>query len=374
MQSSIFQSEGTSILSRSVFRLLGAVLVATLLLVPSPLSLAQSTYTCGSGQWDILQLMRMQTTWADAHYYLKGKALDGSNVLIFQAASDVQHDTKGQWIGGKQNYIKNYALPPASPPDPQDKCDSNCGSYAPPEMVPNATMNDTPEYWGYPADVDLFDGTYIYLWITETDWNNPYSFKKFNSGNSDYSYRFAPRCGVPGQITLQNPVPAAYPKDPPTKPSSPSTAFEILPANVYTSNGLIDSSNETFTSADCKNPPKWDQLGYSYTQVNAPVGSPGFAMNDTVNRQQRTLTYVPIVYWYNCDSGYLNCANHEEFDYGYYPATGDYYGLVQWLHFTKTNPQPDQAATFNEMDQYTGIGDGHFDDSNINYPAPACFQ
>jgi hypothetical protein len=140
---------------------------------------------------------------------------------------------------------------------------------------------------------------------------------------------------------------------------------------VYSSNGLIISSNETFTSADCKNGFKWSNLGYAFTQVNAAQS--GFLMNDTIHGT-RTLSYVPIVYWYNCNSSYASCGDHEEFDYGYYPSTGDYYGLVQWLHFTGTSQTPDQTATFNHMYQYTGTSDGHYDYTNINFPAAACFQ
>jgi len=345
------------------------LLVLGMVVALSPSTFAQYTISCQSPNWDILQLMRMQTTWAQDHYYLQGVAQDNSTVYMYQAASSVTTDGSGQWTGGKQNYIKTYALPPATPPDPYDVCDSNCGSYQPPKMVPHTTNTDTPEFWGYPADVDLFDMSYIYLWVTETDWNNPYSFKKFNSGNSDYSFRFAPRCGVPGQVTLKDPAPAD-PSDPPANPSNPSTAFEILPANVY-SGSLIDSSNETFTSSDCTNGFKWDNLGYAFTQVNAP--QTGFTMHDSINGT-RTLSYVPIVYWYNCDSSYGSCGNHEEFDYGYYPTTGDHYGLVQWLHFTGTQQTPDLSATFNNMYQYKGIDDGHYDYTNINFPAAACFQ
>jgi hypothetical protein len=311
--------------------------------------------------------MRMQTTWAQAHYYLQGVAQDNSTVYMYQAASDVTTDAKGQWTGGKENYIKTYSLPPATPPTPHDVCDRNCGSYQPPKMVPYTTTTDTPKFWGYPADVDLFDSSYIYLWITETDWNNPYSFKKFNSNHSDYSFPFAPRCGVPGQVTIEIPQPDNI--NNPT--NNPSTAFEIFPANVY-SGSLIDSSNETFTSTDCTNGFKPDGLGYAFTQVNTVAT--GFSMNDHVNNAVRDLNYLPIVYWYNCNSSYGSCGNHEEFDYGYYPTTGDYYGLVQWLHFTYPSGTPDLSATFNNMYQYTGTDDGHYDYTNINFPAAACFQ
>jgi hypothetical protein len=347
--------------SSALNTLIAVVLVSGL----SPSMFAQSTTTCTSPQWDILQIMRMQTTWAQDQYYLSGVSQTNSPVYMYQAASSVTTNGSGEWTGGKENYIKTYALPPANPPDPHSVCTSDCGSYAPPKMVPNTTTGDSPEYWGYPADVDLFDANYIYLWITEIDWNNPYSFKKFNSDSSDYSFRFAPRCGVPGEVTLDDPAPNNA-SDPTNNPSS---AFEILPANVY-DGSLIDSSNETFTSADCTSGFKWDNLGYAFTQVDA--AKTGFTMNDHVNGT-RSLSYLPIVYWYNCNSSYASCGNHEEFDYGYYPSAQDYYGLVQWLHYTGTATSPDESATFNNMYQYTGASDGHYEYTNINFPASTCF-
>jgi hypothetical protein len=58
-------------------------------------------------------------------------------------------------------------------------------------------------YWtkggnGYPWDIQLYDNNFIYLWITEYSWNDPTSYKKF-SGNTNMP--FAPRCakgGFPG--------------------------------------------------------------------------------------------------------------------------------------------------------------------------------
>jgi hypothetical protein len=316
--------------------------------------------------------MRMQTTWAQDGYYLSGTNQSGGAVYMYQAASDLTYNADNEWTGGKQNYIKNYALPPNGTGATTQVTPAQTPPYEPPEYAPVATNGDNPEYWGFPADVDLFDTNYIYLWITEIDWNNPYSFKKFNSDNNDYNYRFAPRCGVPGQVTLYNPAPDYNPQGQPT--NNPSTAFEILPSNVYQSggqyNGDIISTNETFTSSDCTNGFAWDDLGWSFTQVNTT--ETGFSMKDTVNGQ-RSLDYLPIVYWYNCNSSYGSCSHHEEFDYGYYPSTGDYYGLVQWLHFTGSSQTPDETATFNTMQEWTGAADGHYSYANINFPAAACF-
>jgi hypothetical protein len=329
---------------------------------------AQSTITCSSGQYDMVQVMRMQTTWAQNGYYLQGLNQSGGTVYMYQAASDITYENEqnqtGEWLTGKLNYIKNYALPPNGTGDKTQVTPVQSG-YASPEYVPVTTTGDTPEYWAYPADVDLFDTNYVYLWITETDWNNPYSFKKFNSDDNDYNFTFTPRCATPGDTTLDIPAP----NDPSDPTNNPSTAFEIIPSNVY-SGGLIDTTNETFTSTDCTNGFAWDNLGSAFTQVNAV--QTGYSMNDTINGS-RTLSYVPIVYWYNC-TDYASCGNHEEFDYGYYPSTSDYYGLVQWLHFTGTSDTPDESATFNNMYQYTGTSNGHYSYSNITFPAAACFN
>src|SRR5947199_7522897 len=58
-------------------------------------------------------------------------------------------------------------------------------------------------YWtkggnGYPWDIQLYDKNYIYLWITEYDWNNPSSYKKFTYNTN---LPLVPRCakaGFPG--------------------------------------------------------------------------------------------------------------------------------------------------------------------------------
>jgi len=49
---------------------------------------------------------------------------------------------------------------------------------------------------GYPWDIQLYDSRYIYLWVTELDWQNPRTFKVFNSStlgkfNLPFVLRFA---------------------------------------------------------------------------------------------------------------------------------------------------------------------------------------
>src|SRR5579863_2747710 len=46
------------------------------------------------------------------------------------------------------------------------------------------SMGSGKFYWtkganGEPWDIQLFDSKYVYLWITEYNWTNPHTFKKF---------------------------------------------------------------------------------------------------------------------------------------------------------------------------------------------------
>src|SRR5258708_15354226 len=69
-------------------------------------------------------------------------------------------------------------------------------------------------YWtktgsGYPWDIQLYDQKYVYLWVTELDWQNPRSFKAFNSSTlGKFNLPFAPRfakAGYPGStITISD--------------------------------------------------------------------------------------------------------------------------------------------------------------------------
>jgi hypothetical protein len=95
-------------------------------------------------------------------------------------------------------------------------------------------------------------------------------------------------------------------------------------------------------------------------------------MTNKVNNTTPSLNYLPIVYWYECNSSYGSCGNHEEFDYGYDSSTGDYYGLVQWLHFTGSSQTPDETATFNTMQQYTGADNGSYSYTNLTFPGTGC--
>ena len=60
-------------------------------------------------------------------------------------------------------------------------------------------------YWtkganGTPWDIQLYDSKYIYLWITELNWNDPHTFKKFANNTN---MPLVPRCakaGFPGSV------------------------------------------------------------------------------------------------------------------------------------------------------------------------------
>jgi hypothetical protein len=151
------------------------------------------------------------------------------------------------------------------------------------------TMAPGKFYWtkganGSPWDIQLFDNRYIYLWITELDWNNPQSFKKFAYNTN---MPLVPRCakrGYPGStITV------------------PNTTYETYTdCTHYTTQNLLHAVNEVW--------------GPYYISLGGDLPS--------------NLEVLVASYRYNCDQNYSNCGDKEE----YYLAQG--YGLVQWAHYT----------------------------------------
>ncbi len=58
----------------------------------------------------------------------------------------------------------------------------------------------TPDrfYWtktgsGYPWHIQLYDISYVYLWVTEFDWQNPRAYKAFSPKLGKFNLPFAPR-------------------------------------------------------------------------------------------------------------------------------------------------------------------------------------
>ena len=168
------------------------------------------------------------------------------------------------------------------------------------------TMWPDKFYWtkggnGYPWDIQLYDNTYIYLWITEYSWNDPTTYKKFTDNTN---MPLAPRCakgGFPGSTV-----------------TVPNTSYEI-----YT-------SCSSFTTHDLKN------------AVNQVWGPYNLSFGGVLPNNTPTLV---VSYRYNCDSSYNNCGDKEE----YYLQQR--YGLVQWIHYTLVNGayQQTQRSVFNQL-------------------------
>ena len=148
-------------------------------------------------------------------------------------------------------------------------------------------------YWvksknGFPWDIDSFDSKYIYQSITEQDWNNPSSYKIFES-----PLPWMPRCidvpATPGKI-------AAIPLQP------QNTKFDIhLSCTDYTTHDLGYVVNEI-----------WGP----YSQVIGKLPA------------NPTLT---LSYRYSCDPSFSNCQNKETF------AMQKGAGLVQWTLYALRN-------------------------------------
>jgi len=169
-----------------------------------------------------------------------------------------------------------------------------------------STVDSDKFYWtkggnGYPWDIQLYDNNYIYLWITELDWNNPHSYKKFTN---NYNMPLTPRCakgGSPGStITVDN------------------TSYE-----EYTSCSHYSTKH----------------LKYAVNQVWGPYN---YSFGGSLPDNMPTLV---VSYRYNCDSGYNNCGDKED----YYLSKK--YGLVQWVHYSliKGKYVQQQASLFNRL-------------------------
>ena len=169
-----------------------------------------------------------------------------------------------------------------------------------------SNLRDGKFYWtkganGAPWDIQLFDSKFIYLWITEYDWNDPHTFKKF-AGNTNMP--LVPRCakgGFPGStITV------------------PNTSYQTYTdCTHYTTQTLLKGVNQVWG-------PYKMTLG-GILPKNLPV--------------------LVASYRYNCDSNYGNCRDKEE----YYLAQK--YGLVQWAHYSLVSGkyQVRQTTLFNRL-------------------------
>lgn len=161
-------------------------------------------------------------------------------------------------------------------------------------------------YWtkganGEPWDIQLFDNNYVYLWITELNWNDPHTFKKFANNTN---MPLVPRCakaGFPGSTIYV-----------------PNTSYQTYSdCSHYTTQNLLKGINQV-----------WGP--YSITLGGSLPSN---------------LKVLVASYRYNCNSSYGSCGDKEE----YYLAQK--YGLVQWVHYSLVSGsyQMKQKTVFNKL-------------------------
>ena len=139
---------------------------------------------------------------------------------------------------------------------------------------------------GFPWDIDQYDNNYIYLWITEYDWNDPTTYKGFVN-----PMPWIPRC-----ITI---------------PAQGGNKISSI---------LITNSDYNIYLTGC---------------VQQPTQSLGNVVNEVWGPYQMTLggslpanaNTLEVSYRYTCDSNYDNCTYKETFDF----QKG--LGLVQWTYY-----------------------------------------
>ena len=160
---------------------------------------------------------------------------------------------------------------------------------------------------GYPWDIQLFDANFIYLWVTELDWNNPRSFKAFKS----------PRLGKFNLPLVPRWARGGYPGS--TIKITDSTYEIHTDCNAYTTHNLKNVINEVWG-------PYRETLG-----GNLPPN----------------LQTLVISYRYGCDSKFSNCSHKEEFH------VAQPYGLVKWQHqklqSDGTYARPDNVSVMNRV-------------------------
>jgi hypothetical protein len=267
---------------------------------------APATISCtvGSGEWDVLSIMMMQPSFTGAHKHLEGTAYHYNPPSNPQPAFvytnwQVTNQSLNQ---GKVNYVKTYQpLPGTSSP-----------------------------LYGYPWDINNYDSTFIYLWITELNWGDPWSFKPF----SQSTLKLAPRCAVPGSANAVQWM------------NSTQSTFTFHP-------NPVPSTNYHYDSTDCTQRASSTNLGWVQTAVGKTIA--GFTLTDNTNGgQQIPLTFLPVTYLYNCQQqNAATCGSKEEFDYGF-DASKNSYGWVQWTLWTDSTNQsnfvnPDQKTVYDTM-------------------------
>ena len=162
---------------------------------------------------------------------------------------------------------------------------------------------------GYPWDIQLYDNNYIYLWVTELNWQNPSTYKVFHDPVlGDYNLPLVPRFAQGG-----------------------------FPGSKVT----VAASSSTYeTHSDC-NTFITQKLGGVVNTVWGPYSE---TLGGDLPDNLQTLV---ISYQYSCDSSLQNCKNKEEFH------VAKPYGLVKWQHqklqADGTYASPDNVTYLNKL-------------------------
>jgi hypothetical protein len=162
---------------------------------------------------------------------------------------------------------------------------------------------------GYPLDIQLYDNKYIYLWVTELNWQNPSTYKVFHDPVlGDYNLPLVPRFAQGG-----------------------------FPGSKVT----VAASSSTYeTHSDC-NTFITQKLGGVVNTVWGPYSE---TLGGDLPDNLQTLV---ISYQYSCDSSLQNCKNKEEFH------VAKPYGLVKWQHqklqADGTYAPPDNVTYLNKV-------------------------
>ena len=277
-------------ISRYVLVLGLLAVTACLPLAPGAFGQIQSTISCpaGHGYWDVLSVMMMDPGLASS-YHMEGitKGLPSSYIYTVWDQSQA-----------KLYYVKN----------PQ----------------------------GNPWDINIYDSSYIYQWVTELGswkgvdhWNDPTSCKKFNNGSqkggADFSMRWAARCASPGgeNSSFWNSAPPAQANN----------------TNYYT---YVDQALQSPSQ----------NLDYSLLELK-PTRTMVITDHRAYPPRRFPITTLPLQYTYSCGvSGDVNsCKFREVFEYGLDTDVNPVdnikhsYGWIRWRYYTNaTGGNPKIAA------------------------------
>jgi hypothetical protein len=259
---------------------LGTVAGILLLAASSAFAQIQYTVTCPAGQWDMVAISVLDPGLVAAHYHMQGSLNGTQTAYKFTTWNQTEK---------KIYYIKN----------PQ----------------------------GYPWDINLYDSSYIYQWITEVTWTDPYQYKKFNNGTgtstADFSFRWTPRCGTPGSTSFWNP---------PTPGVQNNSRYELHPK----------TPTDSPSFSECSLPAEEKYLGWTLLELK-PVSD--FTISDTRTNPATSFTAqsLPLQYTYGCTSQNVNsCKFREVFNYAtdktVNPVDGvkHSYGWVNWRYYTNS--------------------------------------